>query len=328
MHGVVCEDETTISFQPYDTFSDVVLYHAGPPRKPNEPVRPVEFRRRVLLVPDLTKPVPSTTDDEDNPADEKQRKPRFVPTVEVYPLKLVYSIVAKEHGSIDSDIVTPKETAGFLLISSASTVAQTMPMVAKTAAPQMPLSCVRLWSKRLANRQQTPSQQQQQLPKIDATQKGDGYDLVLLDELDGKLIRKEEQVWKEQSTLEMGEWAYRQTGPTERREVEILVETRASASMPWARVSLEFPNRLQVGDFCDAQDTTGKWYEAVVREISEDKVKVHFMGWASRWDGIVRRYADGTAPAGVPKVRYLHRLNDMCRSLTAQVGRTDCLTLH
>jgi hypothetical protein len=97
--------------------------------------------------------------------------------------------------------------------------------------------------------------------------------------------------------------------------VEILVEIRGSSSSRWVREPLELENRLQVGDnlrsfvvrvffccvilqlFCisqvgdyvDAQDTALKWYEAIVREIKTDTVKVHFFGWGSRWDAELPR---------------------------------------
>lgn len=43
-------------------------------------------------------------------------------------------------------------------------------------------------------------------------------------------------------------------------------------------------NRVQVGDFVDAQDTAGKWFEAYVSEVKQDTVKVHYFGWSSKWD--------------------------------------------
>ena len=53
----------------------------------------------------------------------------------------------------------------------------------------------------------------------------------------------------------------------------------------------------------DAQDSAGKWYEAIVREITDDTVKVHYTGWASRWDATVRRRYDGDVPQ-VSRVRW------------------------
>lgn len=50
----------------------------------------------------------------------------------------------------------------------------------------------------------------------------------------------------------------------------------------------------QVGDYVDAQDTAHKWYEAIVREITPDTVKVHFFGWGSRWDAELPRRKGST----------------------------------
>ena len=53
----------------------------------------------------------------------------------------------------------------------------------------------------------------------------------------------------------------------------------------------------------DAQDSAGKWYEAIVREITDDTVTVHYAGWASKWDATVYRRLDGNDVDGVPSVR-------------------------
>ena len=63
---------------------------------------------------------------------------------------------------------------------------------------------------------------------------------------------------------------------------------------------------LQVGDFVDAQDVTGKWYEGVVRELTPDTVKVHYMGWSSMWDTDLPRRASGVV--GGSNVRSLRIL--------------------
>jgi ubiquitin carboxyl-terminal hydrolase 8 len=39
----------------------------------------------------------------------------------------------------------------------------------------------------------------------------------------------------------------------------------------------------------DAQDAAGKWYEALVEDVTEDSVTVHYFGWASKWNGNIRR---------------------------------------
>jgi len=40
----------------------------------------------------------------------------------------------------------------------------------------------------------------------------------------------------------------------------------------------------QPGDYVDAQDSARKWYEAIVREVKPDTIKVHYFGWGSKWD--------------------------------------------
>ena len=45
---------------------------------------------------------------------------------------------------------------------------------------------------------------------------------------------------------------------------------------------------MKVGDFVDAKDDQGKWYESVIRYIdgTEDdkKLVIHFIGWNPKWD--------------------------------------------
>ena len=74
--------------------------------------------------------------------------------------------------------------------------------------------------------------------------------------------------------------------------VELLVEVRGFSTDPrnnWARAPLELDNRIQVGDYVDAQDSARKWYETIVREVKPDSVKVHYMGWGSKWDAVLPR---------------------------------------
>ena len=59
----------------------------------------------------------------------------------------------------------------------------------------------------------------------------------------------------------------------------------------------------QIGDFVDAQDPTDKWYEAVVRDVTDDTVIVHYFGWASRWDSRLPRHSKGPVPERVKPVR-------------------------
>jgi len=78
----------------------------------------------------------------------------------------------------------------------------------------------------------------------------------------------------------------------ELRELDVLVEIKRP-NTPWLREKLVLENRVQVGDFVDAQDIAGKWYEAIVQEVYKTTVKVHYLGWASRWNGNLRRHRHG-----------------------------------
>ena len=51
----------------------------------------------------------------------------------------------------------------------------------------------------------------------------------------------------------------------------------------------------QIGDYVDAQDSTKKWYEAIVRDIKTNSVRVHYFGWGSKWDAeLPRRSGSGS----------------------------------
>ncbi|KAF0690341.1 Aste57867_18272 [Aphanomyces stellatus] len=55
---------------------------------------------------------------------------------------------------------------------------------------------------------------------------------------------------------------------------------------------------LHVGDYVDASDTTQTWYESIVVDKDETRVKVHFLSWAEKWDVWVVRDA--------PELQRLH----------------------
>ena len=195
---------------------------------------------------------------------ERQRQPGMVPWVEVYPLKLHYTIVDTEKMHLDSP-------TGFALVSRRSNIFDSLQALMKAAAPRTICSCRRLWSKR-----SNPG----------TKNAGDGYELVDLNGLDGKLLRKEDNGLTPQ--LSVDEWILSYRDGQSLKELEILVETRR-AGESWPRAALELGNRLNVGDYVDAQDSAGKWYEAMVREVEDDSVVVHYFGWASKWDCKLRR---------------------------------------
>lgn len=57
---------------------------------------------------------------------------------------------------------------------------------------------------------------------------------------------------------------------------------------PWPRAAfLPRPKNWRdfaIDDVIDAKDTEGKWYESRVVDVKEDKILIHFNGWASKWD--------------------------------------------
>jgi hypothetical protein len=243
------------------------------------PSRPIEFRRKIIMHR-KQKRFTSGELDESSPMtrllkeEEKRAAPELVPTVEVYPVKLKYTVI---------DGKNQQRNKGFVLVSERTRVYEALLSLMKVAAPKTSSSCKRVWSKRDSN----------------GTSSGDGYELVDLNLLDGKLVKsadKEKDLGPPHKMV--GDWLKAHFVDESKKECEILVEIRPSNDQ-WQRESLELENRIQVGDFVDAQDATGQWYESIVTEVSEDTVTVHFFGWASRWNGRVRRRKHCEVPAGV-----------------------------
>lgn len=284
VHGVLCNDSMAISFQPFPRDSEALLHHHIHPSvaveysafvngigndKSNP--RPVEFRRRVLMkqaprievnkLSDQTSPMTKLLLQEQN-----LHRPRLIPSVEIYPIKLNYTI-AGEDGKVKPSSV------GFFLVSRRVKVFDALQGLMKLATPQISSANRRLWSKR-----QNPG------TKVS----NDGYELIDLYALDGKLLKKDQDGVDPVPQLSINEWLKVYGDGDEIKEIDIVIETRKT-NENWPRESLEFASRLQVGDFVDAQDSAGKWYEAMVREVHEDTVRVHYFGWASRWDSTIRR---------------------------------------
>ena len=42
---------------------------------------------------------------------------------------------------------------------------------------------------------------------------------------------------------------------------------------------------LVVGEIIDVKDTSRQWLEAVILDLQTQRIKVHYIGWAARWDG-------------------------------------------
>jgi len=283
VHGVVCSDGFTISFQPAVDGNEHLLHHHSHAHTKDSAtsrsrglhsgrrhLHPIEFRRRVMM-----KPAPKiqlTPEQIENASamtkllmeQEERRQPRTVPWIEIYPLKLHYKVV-------DTDKIRLDSPTGLALVSRRNNAFDSLQGLMKAAAPRTISSCRRLWIRR-AN------------PGTKNT--GDGYELVNLHGLDGKLLRKED--YGSTPQLSVDEWILSYGDAKSVKELEVLVEIRR-AGEAWPREAMELGNRLSVGDFVDAQDTAGKWYEAVVRQIEDDLVCVHYFGWASKWDCKLRR---------------------------------------
>jgi hypothetical protein len=194
---------------------------------------------------------------------------------------------------------------GIALASRSSLVMSVLHDIQRAAAPHRSHACVRLWKKSTC---------------ASATVIGDGYDLldnatlcaaptkrtliqygggVGNDDGNGGIVssspKSMERAQKQQQqlhSLTVEEWLglvplsvnniYRPNKPV---MVELLVEVRNSPTSKWTREPLELTNRLQVGDYVDAQDSARKWYEAIVCDVkSETTIKVHYFGWGSKWD--------------------------------------------
>lgn len=174
---------------------------------------------------------------------------------------------------------------GFVLVSRASPVVEALRAVIKAAAPETSSCCVRLWSK-------IGQTSKRQCKTKGATIDGDGLDVIDLDTIDENV--KEETNSNTANfirvPLSVSEWVKRHSPKrSAAKSIEIVVEVRDSPSSKWPREGLELESRIKVGDFVDAQDTTGKWYEAIVRGITDDTITVHYVGWTSKWDSKLRR---------------------------------------
>ncbi|KAL9189843.1 hypothetical protein ACHAXT_009518 [Thalassiosira profunda] len=285
------------------------------------PIRPVEFRRRVVSVPlavgdgeqiangsphttkkasyaaimrDATKSQKKTDPKEDTLASDKAGL-----TVEVFPVEIRYvvavdggyGVTSPGEGTDNSSLPKPPRH-GVALASRRSPVRDVLHDLQRAAAPDGDTACTRIWMRSRC---------------MEATNAGDGYELVDLDSLSRMPTAKEVNMSPqrasrksskskedEEPSLTVEQWLGLEelsvrsnaSGPV---ALDLLVEVRSSPTSSWSRESLELENRLQVGDFVDAQDGAHKWYEAIVREVTPATVKVHYFGWASKWDADLPR---------------------------------------
>lgn len=282
-----CDDDSEISHQREPSNAFIIHHHKkNASVDPMDIKSPIEFRRPVLFVAQVEDT--STLLSPTSKLLQQANVSNLVPTVEAFPIKFMYSVT--------DGVNVNGEKGGFLLVSKATRVVDVIPEIRRAVAPKKSSSCVRIWSKMESSRPDGTG----------ATAKGDGYELVHIDKrLDGKIVATDDEV----SEMTVGEWVSRHVTNADKIEsVDILVETRASPTAKWAREELELGNRIQVGDFVDAQDTAGRWYEAVVREVTDDTVTVHYTGWASKWDTKIRRRMTDNAIEGAARVSLTTRM--------------------
>uniref|UniRef100_A0A7S2W2S4 Ubiquitinyl hydrolase 1 n=1 Tax=Rhizochromulina marina TaxID=1034831 RepID=A0A7S2W2S4_9STRA len=95
---------------------------------------------------------------------------------------------------------------------------------------------------------------------------------------------------------------------------KILVETRTSPDEPFPRdmISNGWRSALGVGALLDALDSDKRWFESQVVDVEEDRVKIHYLGWSSKWDAWV--------PRGSPDLLPLHSRTTMWRQ---ELGKGD-----
>jgi len=161
---------------------------------------------------------------------------------------------------------------GFVLVSRVSCAKSSLLELLRLACPDKSSTCCRMWTKvgftpRCKN-------------SSPATKSGDGYELLDV-----------EKVPDDMSVYEFSK-IYNGTCSTDNfKSMDLLIETRSHPNTKWKRSSLELSNRIQVGDFVDAQDSFGKWYEAVVRHVHDKYIKVHYFGWSSKWNAKIKRFS-------------------------------------
>ena len=241
VHGVVCTDLHTVSFQRNEE-SSALLYHSPPVKTTvmNDSIQPIEFKRRVIIQSnDIPPQEQDHTASSKSLMDQLLLEERTLQTqheVEVRPIFISYTIE-----NVNS------ERSATCLLSQTISVADALVAIKTAALPEVDPSCVRIWSR---------------------WQYG------------------EDAVWRavhSDPKLLLVDWAPRHGFE---RNVTLRLELKVDMTTPWPALP------WTVGECVDAQDVAGHWYEAVVRKMSDTHFTVHYMGWASRWDGKVPRLKD------------------------------------
>ena len=298
-HGVICEDGYTVSFQPVETGLGNLIHHHqnGYPVNPqtgSQPTaRPVEFRRKIILQPSTLVHTAEPRNLMEKLLQEEQERQalQLVPTVEVHPIKLCYSVVSPDNVDPPMSPSGMESHDGFVLVSQDEPAIDTLQSLMKVSAPQKASSCIRIWSQReliYAHRYEAVHLEDLEIQENHVN--GDDNDIGAA------------SVDLRKRPLTVGEWLSTHAGDASRTQLKLLVETRKTTMAQWPREALEFENRIKPGDFVDAQDSSGSWYESVVRETTDDTVTVHYIGWSSRWDATLKRRRNGKAVEGIMQV--------------------------
>lgn len=315
-HGVVCDDGFTVAFQPGER--EALLLHHEIHQHPETITsnmyqkqieeaslpRPVEFRRKVIWKSSESKKIEVVTVggnsnslmDQLMQEEARLKAPSHVPRAEVHPYQFLYRITKDKRAPQTS---TPN---GWALISSGAVALDALSALLRAAVPRVASHSIRLWTKldysiadaKVANAPNSPSSSTtSSLPNHEGdkspTVKGDGYEWVDLEEISKRAVTKDAKV------LTIADWIQSHFRNPNQRQVECLLEVRPAVHSQWPRHTLLLTQRLKPGDFCDAQDIAGQWYEAQVvgyeaapsDEHTYEKVKMHYVGWASRWNANV-----------------------------------------
>ena len=339
VHGVICDDGRSVSMQVAETERRPLLHHQRfhqhhPPTalqsstaRIHDLARPIEFRRKLIWAdPEETKSetdadaqkssanavasAASSKADKDPQqqtslmdkllAEEARRKQPTI-RVEVHPLKLVYSILdATEATTSEEEHDATKLTknlspSGFVLVSRETSAVDALLALMRVAVPNKATEAVRLWSKP----QYDYNPPMEEIPKGRGPERptalGDDYELLHLQSLENDRISLQD--WTDRQLRKTHAQNKKSRSPL---QVQVLVEAKKKVHSDWLRSGLELEERIQVGDFVDAQDIAGKWYEAVVRNVDDVSVTVHYIGWASRWDARIKRRRNQPGMDGIP----------------------------
>ena len=252
---------------------------------------------------------------------EQQVEQKYL-MVEVHPIQLYYSYYdeEEEHNNISirsgvgsgssnntttSPLYQPKR-CGFIFVSRDTPALHAFLALQQLTAPHKVKQCVRLWSHWTYGNNNNNTVGNAKSFR-NPTHTYDGYEMIDMEKLvEEKVIPLQQQLAMEmgnqfpngqprlpnQRFVTIGEYVDRHHITPHTNELDILIETRRTVETTWPRQKYELPVRIQPGDYVDAQDVTGQWYEAIVRKVSpnnDNTVLVHYTGWASKWDTKIRR---------------------------------------